>query len=131
MAMSRQHKEALAQGRRESRAIKAYLEAVNTPKRRGRPVTADSLKKRIATLDSKLTAEEDPLKRVDLIQQKLDAETALDQVEQAADIDDLEAGFIKYARPYSERKHISYAAWRYAGVPAATLQAARIKRTRR
>ena len=131
MAMSAEHKEALARGRRESRAIKAYLAAVTTPKRRGRPVTADSLKSRIAAIDERLAAEEDPLKRVDLIQQRLDAEANLETLEQASNIDDLEAGFVEHARSYSDRKGISYTAWREAGVPAATLNKAGINRSRK
>ena len=40
----------------------------------------------------------------------------------------LEAEFVKFAKSYSERKAISYAAWREVGVSAATLKAAGIGR---
>jgi hypothetical protein len=45
-----------------------------------------------------------------------------------ADLSDLEAEFVAAAKGYSERKGISYAAWREAGVSAATLSAAGISR---
>ena len=48
----------------------------------------------------------------------------------APDLEGLEAGFVEYAKAYSERKGITYAAWREAGVPASILKDAGIKRTR-
>lgn len=130
MPMSEEHKEALARGRRESRAIKAYLEALES-KRPGRPVTPETLKERIASLEEKIAAEDDPLKRVELTQQKLDAEKKLEDAEKTADIDGLEKGFVEVAKSYSERKGITYTAWREAGVPASVLKQAGIPRTRR
>ncbi len=128
MPMSKEHKDALARGRREARAIKAYLEALGN-RRPGRPVTPESLQARIDRLDEKLAAETDPLKKVDLVQQRLDAVEALKRVEASADLDALEEGFIDHAKGYSERKGISYAAWREAGVPAGVLRKAGLSRT--
>lgn len=130
MPMSEEHKAALAQGRRESRAIKAYLEALGS-RRPGRPVTADSVRKRIESIDEKLATEEDPLKQLDLRQEKLDAEETLKEVEAKEDIDELEKSFVEVAKSYSERKGISYAAWRQVGVPAGVLKDAGIPRTRK
>jgi len=127
MAMSAQHKAALAQGRRESRAIKLYLEALGN-RRPGRPVTPGSLQKRIADLEAKIAAETDPLKAVDLRQSRIEAELALAKAESAADMAELEKGFVKNAKSYSGRKGISYTAWREAGVPAAMLKQAGINR---
>jgi len=127
MAMSAQHKAALAQGRRESRAIKLYLEALGK-RRPGRPVTPASLHKRIKDLEAKIAAESDALKSVDLRQARIEAEQALAKAESAADMAELEKGFVKNAKPYSARKGISYAAWREAGVPAAMLKQAGINR---
>jgi len=129
--MTQEHKDALAEGRRQSRAIKAYLEALDTPKRRGRPVTPETLQKKIDDLDAKLRAEPDPLRRVDLIQARLEAEEALSGLEATENLDGLEAGFVAYGSAYSDRKGISYAAWREAGVPAPVLKEAGVKRTRR
>ncbi|HSF85838.1 MAG TPA: hypothetical protein VLG28_09320 [Acidimicrobiia bacterium] len=127
MAMTQEHKDALAQGRREARAIKSYLEALGS-RRPGRPVTPDSLRQRIERLDTKIATEKDPLRRVDLVQQRLDAADAQKRVSASADLDALEAGFIEYAESYSERKGITYAAWREAGVPASVLRKAGIGR---
>lgn len=131
MAMSDEHKAALAQGRRESKAIKGYLEALAVPKRRGRPVTSETLELKIAGLDEKIRVETDVLTRVELFQARIDAQTALDQMTATVDMDALEAGFVQHAASYSERKGITWPAWREAGVPAAVLTAAGIKRTRR
>jgi uncharacterized protein HemY len=128
--MSDEHKAALAKGRAEARAIKAYLAAATTPKRRGRPVTRDSLQQKIAKLDKNLSAEVDPLARVDMIQSRIDAQRALDELHTAGDLDALEKGFVKHAASYSKRKGITWTAWREAGVSAATLRAAGLKQTR-
>lgn len=129
MPMSDEHKAALAQGRRESRAIKAYLEALKS-RRPGRPVTPESVRKRIESIDERLAAEDDPLKQLELRQEKIDAEGTLKEVESKEDIDELERGFVDAAKPYSERKGISYTAWRQVGVPARVLKEAGIPRTR-
>ncbi len=131
MVMTEEHKAALAQGRRESKAVKSYLEAITVPKRRGRPVTPESLKSKIAALDEKVSAERDPLARVDLYQARIDAQAALDAMTTTVDLDALEIGFIAYAASYSERKGITWSAWREAGVSSAVLTAAGVKRTRK
>ena len=127
MAMSAQHKAALAQGRRESRAIKLYLQALGN-RRPGRPVTPVTLEKRISDLGAKIAAESDPLKAVDLRQSRIEAEQLLARAESVADMAEMEKGFVKYAKSYSSRKGISYTAWREAGVPAAMLRQAGISR---
>lgn len=128
--MTPEHKEALAQGRRESRAIKAYLDALESRKP-GRPVSKESLQKRLEKVNEKLDAADNSLETVELIQSKLDIEKALGEVENAKDIADLEAGFVENAASYSERKGVSYTAWREFGVPAKVLREAGIKETRR
>lgn len=128
MGMSQEHKDALARGRRESRAIKAYLEALANRKP-GRPVTTESLQAKIDRLESKLDAETDPLKRVDLLQQRLDATDALRRVSSSADLASLEEEFAGAVKGYSDRKGITYAAWREAGVPAGVLRSAGIARS--
>lgn len=130
MPMSEEHKAALAQGRRESRAIKSYLQALGS-RRPGRPVTAESVQKRISAIDERIAAETDPLKQLDLRQEKIDAEETLKEVEAKQDIEELEAGFIEVAKSYSERKGISYTAWRQVGVPASVLKQAGVPRTRK
>jgi len=128
--MSDEHKAALAKGRAEARSIKAYLAVATIPKKRGRPVTRASLEEKIASLDEKVGTENDPLARVELIQARIDAQRALDDLHSAADLEALEPGFIEHAASYSDRKGITWTAWREAGVPASTLRSAGIKQTR-
>ena len=127
MAMSDEHKAALAEGRRQSRALKRDLDALGS-RRPGRPVTPETLRNRLSDVELRIAAEDDPLRQLDLIQQRIDIETQLSHLEDAADIETLEAGFVEYAKAYSERKGISYAAWREVGVPAAVLKRAGISR---
>jgi hypothetical protein len=128
MPMTQEHKEALARGRRESRAIKRYLEAISSTRKPGRPVTPDSLRKRIGALEEKIGAETDTLRALGYRQDRIDAERALADAEAAADLESVEEAFIEHARGYAERKHISYAAWRESGVPADVLKKAGIGR---
>ena len=126
--MSDEHKAALAQGRQEARSIKAYLGAVGGRKR-GRPVTRESLLARIERLDGQISSETNLLKALDHRQARIDAEQRLAAIEDPVDLDALEAEFVAHAAAYSDRKGISYAAWREAGVPAAALKKAGIGRT--
>jgi hypothetical protein len=130
MAMSNEHKEALARGRKEARAITAYLKALESRKP-GRPVSKDGLQQRMEKVVEKLDASDNPLERVDLIQTKLDIEKALSEAENAQNVDSLESEFIENVSSYSERKGVSYTAWREFGVPASVLKKAGIKETRR
>lgn len=130
MAMSKEHKEALARGRLEARSIKAYLNALDARKP-GRPVTRESLEHRLAKVNSKLEAEVDPLKRLDLMQSKVDIEQTLANTEKNSNLEELAAGFVAHAKPYSDRKGITYTTWRQFGVPADLLRQAGIPETRR
>jgi hypothetical protein len=130
MAMSKEHKAALAQGRLEARSVKNYLASLG-PKKRGRPITNDSLQKKLSEIDSKLQTESNPLKRLDLMQSKTEATRALATVEAGHDEEQLTADFIKHAKAYSDRKGLSYGTWREFGVPAEVLRKAGIAQTRR
>jgi hypothetical protein len=126
--MSDQHKAALAEGRSEGRAVKAYLEALeqNRP-RRGRKRTPDSVKKRLAAIDAQLP-EASALGRLQLVQERMDLEKELASMGQKVDITALESEFVKTAKSYSQRKGISYAAWRELGVSADVLKKAGVSR---
>lgn len=128
--MTDEHKAALAEGRTQARAIKAYLAALES-RRPGRPVTRESLQSRLDRLNAKIEAEDNPLARVELIQQRQDVEDQLESLAEETDFLELEQGFAAHAKAYSDRKGITYSAWREAGVPAATLRNAGIPRTRR
>ena len=130
MEMSQDQKDALANGRVEARAIKAYLKALEAPKS-GRPATRESLNKRLAQVDAKVDDSDDPLKTIELIQKRLEIQEALTQVDDHEDFDSLESGFVDTAQSYSVRKGISYTAWREFGVPATILRRAGVPETRR
>jgi hypothetical protein len=130
MPMTDEHKAALAQGRKEGRAVKQYLKMVGS-RRPGRPVTKESLEKRISTLAEKINGEEDPLKKLELIQSRIDAEDQMAELTDTVDTASVEKEFVEVAKSYSERKGITYSAWREAGVSAQTLREAGIPRTRR
>ena len=125
--MSEAHKQALARGRREARAIKQYLEALGS-RRPGRPVTAQSYTARVERLTAQIADESDPLRRVELVQRRIDAEKSLRMLEASIDLSTLESEFVKSAKAYSDRKRITYPAWREAGVPAAILKQAGVNR---
>jgi hypothetical protein len=126
--MSNEHKEALAIGREQGRAVRRYLEALELHKpKRGRKRTAESVQKQLAAIEGKLGSA-DPLTRVQLIQQRMDLQAELAAHGATVDVSALESGFVKAARDYGQRKGISYAAWREAGVDAAVLKKAGIGR---
>ena len=127
--MSDSHKQALAQGREQGRAVRRYLEALEAHKpKRGRKRTPESINRRLATIE-KTMPDADPLTRVQLIQERMDLERELAQATKKVDLSELERGFVKAARHYGERKGISYAAWRAAGVDPAVLRKAGISRS--
>jgi hypothetical protein len=128
--MSEEHKAALARGREEGRVVRRYLEALESSKpRRGRKRTPESIKKRLAAIDSSLPTV-DPLSRLHLIEERQRLENELSHTGETVDLAALEKSFIKVARAYGERKGISYSAWREVGVSASVLQQAKIPRTR-
>jgi len=126
--MTAQHKAALAEGRSEGRAVKAYLEALEQSRpRRGRKRTPESIKKRLAVIDGEL-ADASALQRLQLVQERMDLQRELEQLGTKVDLGALEGAFVKTAGKYSQRKGISYAAWRELGVSADVLRKAGISR---
>ena len=126
--MTDEHKEALAKGRAEGRAVRAYLEALEAHKpKRGRKRTPDSMRARIDAIEAALP-EADPMTRLQLVQERMDLDAAIAASETTVDLTALEDGFVDAAAGYGERKGITYAAWREVGVPAAVLKRAGIKR---
>lgn len=118
----------MAQGRAEGRAVRTYLEALEAHKpRRGRRRTPESIDKRLAKIAEEL-GNADQLTKLNLIQERMDLTEELEASENKPDLSELEAGFISAAASYSERKGITYAAWRELGVSAATLRDAGIRR---
>ena len=135
--MSRQHKAAIAAGRSDASAVRAYLEALangNGRNGHGRPkLSKAQAKARLTALSTKMAKETDPLTRLSLAQEQVDLERLLAKPGgsgTAKSADDLSKGFVRSARRYSERKGITWSAWRRIGVPAGVLTKAGVPRTR-
>ncbi len=127
--MSDEHKAALAEGREQGRAVRRYLEALESTKpRRGRKRTPERMENRLAAIDQALVTA-DPLSRVQLIQERFDLEAHLASGENQVDLVGLEAEFIETASAYGQRKGISYTAWREVGVEPRVLKEAGIPRS--
>jgi hypothetical protein len=126
--MTAEHKQALAQGREQSRAVRNYLEALeqNRP-RRGRKRTPDSIKRRLQAIENDLP-DASPIQRLQMLQERRDLEAELEQSSATVDLGALEKAFVKAAATYGDAKGISYATWREFGVPADVLQKAGITR---
>lgn len=126
--MTQEHKDALAEGRRQGKAVREYLEALEQHRpKRGRKRTADSIRTQLEKINGALDSA-DPIKKLQLIQDRIDLTAELESMENKADLSALESDFVAAAKPYSERKSISYAAWRELGVEAAVLKRAGISR---
>lgn len=128
-SMSDSHKEALAIGREQGRVVRRYLEALeaNRP-RRGRKRTPETIQKRLAAIEERM-ADADALSRLHLAQERMDLEAELASAgDGGMDLEALEDEFIQAVGPYSQRKGISYDAWRTAGVEPRVLKAAGIGR---
>jgi len=126
--MSQGHKEALATGRNQSRAVKAYLAALKTNKpKRGRKRTAESISNRLNKIGQELPTA-DALQEVLLLQEQTDLEKELTTIGNDVDISGLEKEFVAVGAAYSASKGIDYATWRKVGVSAEVLAQAGIRR---
>ncbi len=116
------------EGRKQSRAIAAYLGALeNHRPKRGRKRTPESIAKRLDAIDSSLESAV-PVKRLSLIQERLDLLEERTAMDTKVDLTGLEKDFVATARTYGRRKGISYGAWRQLGVTPAVLKKAGISR---
>ena len=127
--MSDEHKQALAQGRMESKVVRDYLEALRSAKpKRGRKRSPESIQKRLAKIVTEL-ASADPLTELLLLQERRDLQDEAESLGSGDDLASAEEAFVKVAKTYSERRHISYATWREVGVEAAVLKRAGVPRS--
>ena len=129
--MSVSHKQALAEGREASRHVRAYIDALekNRPKR-GRKLDRDAVKKRVELIDENLKTA-GGFERLNLLVDKQALLGKLDGADATIDLTELREKFVVHAKSYGERRGITYATWRSAGVPAADLKAAGISPGRR
>lgn len=127
-SMTPEHKAALAEGRAQGRAVRAYLDALESHKpKRGRKRTPESMRKRLGAIEADLGGA-DPMRRLQLVQERMDIEAALARTEETIDLTDLENAFVGAASDYGSRKGITYGAWREVGVSAAILKRAGVSR---
>ena len=127
--MSDEHKQALAQGRMESKVVRDYLEALRSAKpKRGRKRSPESIQKRLAKIETEL-ASADPLTELLLLQERRDLQDEAESLGSGDDLASAEEAFVKVTKAYSERRHISYATWREVGVEAAVLKRAGVPRS--
>jgi len=120
--MTDEHKAALATGREEGRIVKKYLESLEKVQRNNSATLARKLTAVRTELDSPNLA---PVNRLLLIQKRMDLDTSLKAQEKPM-TQDVEKDFVSVAKSYSERKGISYKAWRMVGVPVRVLKLAQI-----
>jgi len=98
--------------------------------RRRRERTPGSIRNRLDAIDEWMTTA-DPLKRLHLVQQRMDLEAEFVATADGRDLAALEAEFIQAVGPYRERKGIWYDdVWRTAGVEPRVLKAAGITPSR-
>jgi uncharacterized protein YicC (UPF0701 family) len=127
--MTAEHKKALAEGRIQGRAVRSYLDALETTKpKRGRKRTSDSIKKRLDAIEAELERS-DPLKALNLRQERRNLYAELAGIDEKVDLAAVEEGFVAAAKAYGERRGISYEVWREAGVPSEVLKKAGISRS--
>jgi hypothetical protein len=128
-SMSDEHKQALAQGRMESKVVRDYLEALRSAKpKRGRKRSPESIQKRLTKIETEL-ASADPLTELLLLQERRDLQDEAESLGSGDDLASAEEAFVKVAKTYSERRHISYATWREVGVEPAVLKRAGVPRS--
>lgn len=126
--LTNQHKEALAEGRREGKIVRDYLNALDESKpKRGRKVSLEVLNERIEKTEAEI-ASADAYDRLTLTQHLMDLHEQQRQATDTMDISALEAEFVKVAASWASKKRYSYEAFRAVGVPASVLKAAGIAR---
>jgi hypothetical protein len=129
--MSAEHKAALAKGRTQANAVRAYLEALeaNRPKR-GRKRTPESIERRLAAIDATYETA-GALTALQLLQERKNLEAELVSLHSASagpDLERLRKEFARNAKAYGQAKGIVYGTWREIGVPTEVLRQAGISR---
>lgn len=125
--MDDQHKAKLAQGRQDARAVKAYLEFLDTNRpKRGRRRTETSITARLGVIESEIEAAS-PLSKLSMYQEQTDLLAELEAMKDVVDGTELRAAFVETASRYAAAKGIEKAAFRQMGVDAATLREAGVR----
>ena len=125
--LSPEVREARAAARAETRAVRAYLEGLESSRK---PRRSKSPRQELTAVQEKLQTESDQIQKLHLIQRRIDAERRIANAPPPVDMAALEEMFVKVAKSYSTRRGVSYKAWREMGVPASVLVRSAISRTR-
>jgi hypothetical protein len=126
-ALSDAHKAALAEGREQGQVVRRYLEAVQVRQaRKGRGRSVEAIRGRLKAVEAKI-AGSPPILRLQLLQERLNLMDQLKASDSSDELRSLEDAFVQCVRSYSERKGISYEAWREIGVGAPVLRRADIR----
>ena len=127
--LTEDHKAALALGREESRAVRAYLDGLRAHRPgRGRKRSPESIQDRLLAIEIELL-DADPIKELRLIQERRDLNSSLESLKNQPELGESEAAFLKIAASYGSRNGISYSSWREIGVEASVLSRAGIARS--
>src|SRR2546430_1047603 len=102
--MTRAHKQALALGRDDSRAVSRYLEALDAGKPRpGRPRSIQSMQTQLKAVETRVKGARG-VDRLLALQQRADLRAALAQRNDKVDLAAAERAFVKAARGYGDPK---------------------------
>ncbi len=125
--MDADHKAKLEKGRKDARAVGAYLDFLETHRpKRGRRRTEESITNRLAAIEEEMV-DASPLAQLNLHQEQADLLAELESMKNQVDGTELRAAFVEAAGRYAENKGIKKAAFRQMGVDAATLREAGVK----
>lgn len=132
--LTEEHKAKIAEGLSEAAVIRNYLEILRERPGPGKRRTKNMIEKRISEVDAALREplSLDPIRMLEMIQEKMDLEAELATAPETKEerLARAEEDFVLVAKSFTEKKHLSYAAWRAAGVPASVLKRAGIPATR-
>jgi hypothetical protein len=118
------------------RVVRRYLSTLDVLRPgRGPKRALESIANRLLKIDELLISA-DPIERLHLTQERIDLDAEAIRLGSngtgtEADVAELEAEFIKVAKPYGERCGVTFSAWRQVGVEADVLEKAGIVRARK
>ena len=115
------------------RIVRRYLSTLDALRPgRGPKRAAEAVANRLLKIEELLISA-DPISRLHLTQERIDLDAEAIRLGNGneADLAELEAEFIKVAKPYGERCGVTFSAWRQVGVEADVLEKAGIVRVRK
>jgi hypothetical protein len=132
--LSKSQKTKMQQALMEATIVRSYLEILRERPGPGRRRSKETIELRISAIEVALeeAATMDTIRLLEITQEKLNLEAELEVVYEtrAERLADAEERFIAVCASFTERKGLTYQAWRAVGVPAAVLKKAGIPATR-